>query len=34
MFRGRVVARLTKEEADEARIARFAMGHDLQAHGR
>jgi ABC-type sugar transport system ATPase subunit len=33
MFRGRVVARLTNEEADEARIARFAMGHDVQAQG-
>jgi ABC-type sugar transport system ATPase subunit len=29
MFRGRVVARLTSDEADEARIARFAMGHDV-----
>ncbi len=30
MFRGRIVARLTNEEADEARIARFAMGHDVE----
>ncbi len=29
MFRGAIVARLTNEEADEARIARFAIGHDL-----
>lgn len=28
MFRGRIVARLTNEEADEARIAGYAIGHD------
>ncbi|HSL63259.1 MAG TPA: sugar ABC transporter ATP-binding protein, partial [Gaiellaceae bacterium] len=27
MYRGRIVARLRREEADEATIARFAMGH-------
>jgi ABC-type sugar transport system ATPase subunit len=27
LFRGRIVARLTRAEADEARIARYAMGH-------
>ncbi len=27
MFRGRIVARLTRDEADEAQIARYAMGH-------
>ena len=26
MYRGRIVARLDRDEADEARIARFAMG--------
>ncbi|HSK15982.1 MAG TPA: sugar ABC transporter ATP-binding protein [Gaiellaceae bacterium] len=29
MFRGRIVARLTNEDADEARIARYAMGHGV-----
>ena len=29
LFRGRIVARLSAEEADEARIARFAMGHGV-----
>jgi ABC-type sugar transport system ATPase subunit len=29
MFRGRIVARLTNEEADEARIARYAIGHNV-----
>jgi rhamnose transport system ATP-binding protein len=28
MFRGRIVARLMNEEADEASIARYAIGHD------
>jgi ABC-type sugar transport system ATPase subunit len=27
MYRGRIVAALAREEADEARIARYAMGH-------
>ena len=27
MYRGRIVARLDRDEADEATIARFAMGH-------
>ncbi|MDF2751763.1 MAG: putative transporter ATP-binding protein [Gaiellaceae bacterium] len=27
MYRGRIVARLSREEADDATIARFAMGH-------
>jgi ABC-type sugar transport system ATPase subunit len=29
MFRGRIVARLTNQEADEARIARYAIGHEV-----
>jgi len=29
MFRGQIVARLTNEEADEARIARYAIGHEV-----
>jgi hypothetical protein len=27
MYRGRIVARLSRDEADDATIARFAMGH-------
>lgn len=27
MYRGRIVADLTREQADEARVARYAMGH-------
>ncbi|HUP33637.1 MAG TPA: ATP-binding cassette domain-containing protein, partial [Gaiellaceae bacterium] len=29
MYRGRIVARLTPEDADEARIARYSMGHGV-----